>query len=289
MAEWKDYYIGSKVSGGWKVGSYMTSGSFGTVFEAKRWDGQRGVVKIENPGSNSIEHEERVLKRLQHLSGFPKLYSSGRILGNRMILIQRLGKSLNELMKSHQFRTTDILKLGIQLTERFRDMHGQGILHRDVHASNILTGDPKARKCGKIYLIDFGETISVNGGTPKRVHGNLLFAPNAALLVDKYGRKDDIESMIYVLVYVYSHTLPWKKYLSSHVPEEEYIARCLSLRQSMSTSDICHDLPGSITSILRDVKRMGRHDIPDYEGWIEEMKGSLRNRGASENQRFTWE
>lgn len=289
MAEFSDYFIGHSVPGGWTIKKFMTSGSYGNVYAVNRTDGKRGVIKIEISGYSSINHEVMVLLRLQHLYGFPKFYSSGKIQGNRMVVMQRLGRSMHSLMVSYRFSIKDVLKLGIQMVERLGDMHAQGLLHRDVHVANILTGDPREGEDGKMYLIDFGETDYVNSHTPNRVHGNLLFASTAALRVERYGRKDDLESLVYVLVHVYTRTLPWKGFQLSQVSESEYIKNCLAMRSSMSASAVCDGLPVSIMRILRDVRNMRRGDIPDYEGYIRKMRASLRSRGASENEKFSWE
>lgn len=183
----RSHIIGETVSGGWTVERYLSSGSYGSVYSVERRYGRSGVMKIENSGDGCLSHDVRVLERLQ--GGFPQLYSSGTFRDRRMVVMQRLGTSLKSLTRSYRFRTTDILKLGIQLDRRLQDLHSQGFVHRDIHEGNIITGDPREGEGGKMYLIDFGESGHLGGRTPSSIYGNLLFASTAALRLRRYGPK----------------------------------------------------------------------------------------------------
>lgn len=62
-------------------------------------------------------------------------------------------------------------------------------------------------------LIDFGLSLNQNA-TPKVSYsfkGTPFFASNNQLVKGKLGPKDDIESMIYILIYFLLGYLPWAK------------------------------------------------------------------------------
>ena len=69
-----------------------------------------------------------------------------------------------------------------------------------------------------IYLIDFGLTKKWNqksnigrGDPGNQVVGTAVYAGlNAHLPGSKYYKKDDLESMMYVLIYLATGSLPWK-------------------------------------------------------------------------------
>lgn len=289
MARIRDAFIGKKLTGGWTIKEYLSSGVFSTVYGVSRKDGNRAVIKIERRSELPIEHEIGVMQRLQHLCGFPEVYESGTVKNRTMVVMQRLGPSLGSLLKSHQIRSTDILKIGIQLVWRLWDMHTQGFVHRDLHPGNVLTAGTQSGIGQRLYLIDFGESGQVNGRTPNRVYGKMGFASTAALRKKRYGAKDDLESLVYLLLYVYTGTLPWRRVPSKSEHMSDLVRRCLEIRSSMSPTAICHGLPNSITNILRDVGQMQRKEVPDYERYIRNMRASLRYRNASENEKFSWE
>lgn len=285
----RNSYIGDTVSEEWTIKRFLSSGSFGSVYEVKGRDEMRGVVKIETSRDGSLRHEVEVLQRLQHLNGFPKLYSAGEFRGLQTAVMQCLGESLASIKDSHRFRTTDILKVGIQMVGRLRDLHSEGFVHRDIHDGNILTGNQSQGEGGKLYLIDFGETGQVDGDAPNDMYGNFLFAPNAALRMQTYSPKDDLESLVYVLVYLYQGSLPWSRFLTGRASDQEYVRRCLEMRRTLSSSEICEGLPGSILEMLSDVREITRVDTPDYDNYIQDMRASFRAGDSSENNRFSWE
>lgn len=275
--------------GEWTIERFLTSGSYGNVYTVKRRDGTKGIAKIECSNDGTLKNEVNVLHRLRHLNGFPKLYHACKIRGSEAVVMQQLGESMADVKRCHLLCTKDILKIGIQMVERLRDLHSQGFVHRDIHDGNILTGDPSQGEGGKLYLIDFGCTSHVDTVQPDDQYGNCLFASNAALQSETYGPKDDLECLVYLLVYLYAGSLPWSRLLTGRVSVEKFNRRCLQMRISMSASEICDGLPGSILEMLRDVLEMTPEDTPDYEGYIQGMKRSLRNRNHSEREKFSWE
>lgn len=288
MAEFIDL-TGCTVFGGWTIERYLSSGSFGHIYLVKHEDGKSGIIKVQVAGYETIRYEATVLKRIEDLNGFPKVYSTGSVQGNSMIVMQRLGRSLESLMKSYVFTITDILKLGIQMVARLRDLHGEGLLHRDIHTGNIMTGHESDGESGTMYLIDFGESGIIDGSRPSRLHGSMLFAPFVAHRRRKYGRKDDLESLVYVLAYSFSNILPWRFYLSYNYTQSKLERKIMKMKYSLRASEICYGLPSSIKNILKDVRYLRRKDVPDYECYIRMMRDSLHSTGASQSDKFSWE
>ena len=76
--------------------------------------------------------------------------------------------------------------------------------------------DPK-----KIYLIDFGSSfLFTNGDGSHKIDkfdhtytGNLMFSSMGICSGSSLSRRDDIESIIYMLIYMLNkNTLPWTKF-----------------------------------------------------------------------------
>lgn len=67
-----------------------------------------------------------------------------------------------------------------------------------------------------IILIDFGlsyNTTKVSKSKPYSFKGTPFFASNNQLLKGQLGFKDDLESLMYVLIYFIMGGLPWQKHL----------------------------------------------------------------------------
>lgn len=68
-------------------------------------------------------------------------------------------------------------------------------------------------RSNQVILIDFGLTLNQNAA--KKLHysfkGTPFFASSNQLVKGKLGPKDDIESLIYILIYFMLGNLPWSK------------------------------------------------------------------------------
>lgn len=93
------------------------------------------------------------------------------------------------------------------------EIHNRGILHRDLKPENIMIDDDN-----RFYLIDFGISkvyVKKNGTIlysllicrpfKDRVPfaGTSRYASIAAHSGNELGRKDDLESLMYILLYFY--------------------------------------------------------------------------------------
>ena len=98
-------------------------------------------------------------------------------------------------------------------------------MHRDLKPANFLVGNRKRDK-HIIYLIDFGlckvedekvQPIDFPDDEVNRVVGTAVYASMKAHRIrEKYVKKDDLESMMYVLSHLAVGSLPWKHLTKSN-------------------------------------------------------------------------
>ena len=96
---------------------------------------------------------------------------------------------------------------------RLEYIHQKGVIHRDIKPSNICMG----LEDFDAYLIDFGLSkfyfSEENGHIPlksgKSLLGDHLFASISNHMGQELSRKDDLESVIYMVLYLLTDTLPW--------------------------------------------------------------------------------
>ena len=93
-----------------------------------------------------------------------------------------------------------------------------GFVHNDIKLENIVVGfeDPN-----RLYLIDFGLTQKYLTGEGKHVEkkalnkfsGNFLFGSLNSCRGYNKSRRDDVESIFYVLIFLLNHSyLPWNDF-----------------------------------------------------------------------------
>ena len=130
-------------------------------------------------------------------------------------MIQKKFKAMDGL------KMKNVLMIGFQLLQRLKVLHSLGYVHGDIKPANIVFG--KGKKKNILYLIDFGITqkessldiskhdASIYDMENLKLNGTPLYASiNLHLGWDKVFKKDDLESFVYLLIYLTKGTLPWK-------------------------------------------------------------------------------
>ena len=129
-----------------------------------------------------------------------------------------MGPTIEDLFNfcGRKFSLKTCLMLFMQILERLEFMHHKGIIHRDIKPDNFLIGIGK--KQHYVYVIDFGlakrfrdpktgEHIPYRDG--KNLTGTARYASVNTHLGIEQARRDDLESLGYVLLYFIKGQLPW--------------------------------------------------------------------------------
>ena len=102
------------------------------------------------------------------------------------------------------------------MIDRLEVLHSIGYMHRDIKPENFLMGLKSDNST--LYMIDFGLAKSyMNRKTGKHIAfiegksliGTARYASVGAHSGHEQGRRDDMESVCYVLLYFYRRVLPW--------------------------------------------------------------------------------
>lgn len=100
-------------------------------------------------------------------------------------------------------------------------MHNQAFIHRDIKPENFLMG--VGANSHVVYLVDLGFVNRIiDPKTKKHIEyqkresltGTATFASINAHNGDELSRRDDLESIAYVLIYLLRGKLPWCDLLS---------------------------------------------------------------------------
>jgi serine/threonine protein kinase len=172
-------------------------------------------------------------------------------------------------------------------------MHDLGYVHRDLKPANIMMG--MGKKENIVYLIDFGLTKKLGamgmsypgtGQISRKMAGTPIYSSiNAHLATGEYFKKDDIESMMYVLVQLAKGSLPWQSIRAQN--QEDYRELMLQ-KASIPPSVLCKDLPVEFAKVLEYVLNLENGNEVDYT-YVECLfiKAADRNGLALEGP-FDW-
>ena len=205
------------------------------------------------------------------VTGVPRFYGVGELSDCYYMIIDFLGPNLIELFNycgCKKFTVSTVCLIALQVLNRIENIHKHHYLHRDIKPENFLIGIHE--KSNVIYLIDFG--LSKRYKNPK-THQHIPYREGRALtgtaryvsinthMGIEQSRRDDLESIGYMLIYFLKGVLPWQGLKNGN---EKY-TRIMEKKLQIPTEILCYGLPDEITYYLKYCKSLRFEDRPDYD------------------------
>ncbi|CAN1271105.1 Casein kinase 1-like protein 10 [Linum perenne] len=265
-----DHLVGGKFKLGRKIGS----GSFGELYIAVNVQtGEEVGVKLETVKTKhpQLHYESKIYMILQGGTGIPELKWFGVEGDYNVMVIDLLGPSLEDLFNycNRKFSLKTVLMLADQLINRVEYMHSRSFLHRDIKPDNFLMG--LGRKANQVYVIDYGlakkyRDLQTHKHIPYRENKNLTGTARYASVNTHLGveqsRRDDLESLGYVLMYFLRGSLPWQG-LKAGNKKQKYDK--ISEKKMLTPIEVlCKSYPSEFTSYFHYCRSLRFDDKPDY-------------------------
>ncbi|XP_026665361.2 casein kinase 1-like protein 4 isoform X4 [Phoenix dactylifera] len=286
------------VGGKYKLGRKIGSGSFGEIYLATHVDTFEIVaVKIESSKTKhpQLLYEAKLYNILQSGSGIANIKWCGIEGDDNVLVLDLLGPSLEDLFVycGRKFSLKTVLILADQMITRIEYVHSKGFLHRDVKPDNFLMG--LGRKANQVYIIDFGlakryRDSTTNRHIPYRENKNLTGTARYASCNTHMGieqsRRDDLESLGYVLLYFLRGSLPWQG-LKAATKKQKYDKIC-EKKLSTPIEVLCKSHPVEFASYFHYCHSLTFDQRPDY-GFLKRLFRDLFHREGFEfDYIFDW-
>jgi serine/threonine protein kinase len=209
------------ISGKYKLLKKIGNGSFGTVFLGESLRTKKQVaIKLEYKSHSStfLKREAQIYQYLGSHPGIIQVKNYGSTEYFDYIVLPLLGKSLSD----QNFSINKISTFALKIINVLEYIHSKGIIHRDLKPENFLLDNTE---CREVFLIDFcfSKKYIDNDGNhiPFKTSKSLVGSINYSSLNVQQGiegsRRDDLESFLYIIVFLLEQRLPWENYKPEEV------------------------------------------------------------------------
>ena len=289
--EEQDKFIGETVFNKYKLIRKLGQGSFGSIYEAQSVNSNKlYAIKIEDMKQEQfILEEESIILSYLNIPYIPKIKSFGYSGSFIILVMELLGKSLDKIfneLPSKKMSIRCVCNIAYQLLYIFELMHNCNVIHRDIKPANIAIG--REEKSKYIYLLDFGLSKKYRSSKTKRhftfiqnnkLIGNARYSSINALDGGTQSRRDDLESLGYLLLYLLIGRLPWQGYIS-HSKEDKYY-KIKQIKNQTTPEELCEGLPPQFEEYIKYTRNLEYEQDPDYN--------YLRNLFLSVLKKYNWE
>ena len=275
--KYNDNFSDKLILGKYRLKDQIGEGSFGMIYRAESESGLY-AVKFEKKRPNKrslLESESKIMSYLKG-PGIPKIYSYSIYNDYNIMVMQLLGKNLNSLLnKTEEKRLSlkTICMLGIKMIRILEYIHEKHIIHRDIKPDNFTMDYEKGTT---LYLLDFGLAKQYRSSKTlehypmkknKKLTGTARYASINALRGNDQSRRDDLESIGYVLIYLLKGVLPWQG-IDAKTKEEKY-AKILYKKEITPPEELCNGYPDELVNYLKYTKNLEYEEDPKYDYLIE--------------------
>ena len=286
-----------RVGGRYRLGKKIGTGAFGEIFEGTDiFDNSSVAIKLEH---NSVKYpqllfEAKLLKSIPG-TGIPIMHWFGIAGEYNAMVMDLLGQNLEDLYNycAKNFTLKTILMIIIQMIERLKHVHDNHYIHRDIKPENFLIGKDTTAKT--IYLLDFGLAkryrdeythIHIPLKENRNLTGTARYASCNAHNGLEQSRRDDMESIAYVILYFFRKKLPWQGLKCKDKNEKH--AKIKEIKMSMTPEKLFEGIPKEFADYLTMVKKLGFEDEPAYKSYIQMFNKLFKAKEFEMDYIYDW-
>lgn len=272
-----DLRVGGKVRSEltqYRIGKKIGSGSFGDIYLGVNIiSGEEVAIKLESIKAKhpQLEYEAKVYKTLAGGVGIPFVRWFGQECDYNAMVLDLLGPSLEDLFNfcNRRFSLKTVLLLADQMISRVEYIHSRNFIHRDIKPDNFLMGIGK--RGNQVNVIDFGLAkkyrdpkthLHIPYRENKNLTGTARYTSINTHLGVEQSRRDDLESLGYVLMYFLRGSLPWQG-LRAATKKQKY-ERIMEKKMMTPTEILCRGFPTEMAIYLNCCRSLRFDDRPDY-------------------------
>uniref|UniRef100_A0A7S2ZCT3 non-specific serine/threonine protein kinase n=1 Tax=Rhodosorus marinus TaxID=101924 RepID=A0A7S2ZCT3_9RHOD len=292
--------------------AHLGSGHFGDVYMGQHYTSREKVaVKLEHRSGSIARREWEVMSAMDG-NGAPRVHYTGMHGRYYVMVMDLLGPTLQRLLESKPNRHLSfdqVMIIGTKCVELLRKLHAKGYVHGDVKPENFLCSPSEGSTISDpskgLYMIDLGlaskwrDSSRANGHISygQRVDhfsGTVRYASVNAHLGRWLSRRDDLESLGYMLLYLFNGSLPWQGYCG----DDKNMQVC-ETKGRLTIESMCRGAPEIMQYYIAYVKNLKFEDRPQYDyllmlfdsvnGGMRKVRTLIEQRSTEATDKDSWE
>lgn len=285
-------------------GFLIGKGSYGgVVFGIELKTNTPVAVKVQknNDKKDYLESEYIILSSLPPNSPLPKVFYHETNDEGNLLIESLIGPDLDKLFKFCSFNLDlkTICNIGYDILVCLEELHNNSFVHLDIKLDNIgfkIQNIEEKKNEISCVLLDFGKSLNyLNNKKTKNFRnknyygGNIQFSSINVLNGGNPNPKDDLENLIYVLVFLYKGSLPWSFFDSTN--KKLYIENVLKEKNKFNILNYCGKDFIEISYIYEEIKKLKAGEKPNYSFYRNVLNNILKKFGIFDknNYRFKWQ
>uniref|UniRef100_A0A0M3I7G9 non-specific serine/threonine protein kinase n=1 Tax=Ascaris lumbricoides TaxID=6252 RepID=A0A0M3I7G9_ASCLU len=278
--------------GKWRIRDKLDEGGFGHVYLVEDVEKHEFAALKAEPNDTLIVS---VLNRNGDMPHVVQIYHSAKHRKFCYMIVTLLGdnlRTLKECLPGRMMSPSTWSRIGIQCLYAIKMLHDSGFVHRDIKPANFVMGnerDPDRSRC--VHILDFGLAriyayerngvwIARRARASARFRGTIRYCSPSVHERKEQGRKDDIWSLIYVLIEFHCG-LPWQKERNKHKLEE--------IKLKISDDELLKNFPAEMHDVLPHLRTLNCYNRPDYSMIYTCFLRLIERIKVQYDDRYDWE
>jgi len=213
---------------------------------------------------------------------------------NRKFSLKTVLLLADQLVRNQDSVVSQVLDLDVTLQiSRIEYIHSRNFIHRDIKPDNFLMGIGK--RGNQVNVIDFGLAkkyrdpkthLHIPYRENKNLTGTARYTSINTHLGVEQARRDDLESLAYVLMYFLRGSLPWQG-LKAATKKQKY-DRIMEKKMTTPSDLLCRGFPNEFAIFLNYTRALRFDDKPDYSYLRKLFRDLFVREGYQYDYVFDW-